>query len=495
MDVRARWLPILLVTGALGLFSLDLEYSPDSLHYLSVARGLVSGWGLAGDLLAVDTPLPRPLDLWPPLFPMAWAALLWLGPDAAVITLHLLCFAVLAAALFSMAPAGQGPRYVWTCAVLIVLYRPFGFVAAAAWSEPLCIALLAVAVALEVRGAGSGPAWGRSFATGALLGLAMLTRYAALFALPGLLLWRFVRAREEPGAARRHVPGVLALGAGLGVVVAPWFIRNVMLFGGVLGPPRAPRGPGLVASLLAGVDTLLGDASFGAFGLLSLMCLLWLLLPPLRGAAVPEPLGALRPAALVAAAYVLGLFWTATRTHTDELDNRLLAPLGVGLLPVTAAVLVSLVERSTLLRAPVLISTGVLVVAGHLWAPLREWVRHPRHGMSHLRERIAPVTSWVETHVTERDLLLGPQLWWVHPFSRAPVVAHGYPERAFMNEETLGPYLKQHGGAYERLYWFGTKPPPVSPEVFEVVEVTRFDGLGPYWGSIWSGVWELRLKD
>lgn len=494
MDVRAvRWLCILLVVGALGLFSLGLQYTPDSLHYLSVARGLVSGWGLAGDLLAVDTPMPRPLDLWPPLFPMAWAALLWLGPDAAVITLHVLCFAVLAAALFSMAPAGQGARYVWTCTVLIVLYRPFGHVAGAAWSEPLCIALLAAAVALEVRASGGGPTLGRSFWTGVLLGLAVLTRYAALFALPGLLLWRFIQAREERGAARRHVLGVLALVVGLVGVVTPWCLRNIALFGSALGPPRAPRTQGLVASLLVGVDTLLGDASFGAFGLLCLMCLLWLLLPALRGATSPEPFQALRPAALVAAAYVLGLFWTMTRTHTDDPDNRLFAPLGVGLLPVTAAVLVSLLERSTLMRKPVLVSTSLLLVAGHLWAPLRELARRPHQGLPFLRDRFAPVASWVEANVTERDLLLGPQLWWVYPFSRAPVVAHGYPERGFMTAQTLGPYLKQHGGAYERLFWIDVKPPPVAPEEFEVVERARLDP-GPYWSSVWNAAWEIRPR-
>ncbi|NVJ00912.1 hypothetical protein HV824_22730 [Myxococcus sp. AM009] len=494
IPARAFWPGVFGVTAAFSLFCLGVEYTPDSLHYLSVARGLVSGSGLSGTLLAVDTAMPRPLDLWPPLFPMAWAALLWLGPDAAVITLHLLCFAALAAALFSMAPEGQGARYLWTCAVLIVLYRPFGHVAAAAWSEPLCVALLALALAREVRGADSA---GRSFLVGALLGLAVLTRYAALFVLPGLLWWRFVRAREA-GGARRHAVHALALGAGLGLVVAPWFVRNVALFGRALGPPRAPRGVGLVSSLLSGVDTLLGEASFGAFGVLCVAATVWLLMRAPRGVLrehLPDAaLERLRPAALMAVSYVAGLFWTATRTQMDTLDGRLLAPLGVGLVPVTAAVLVSLVERSRLMSPPVLVTTGVVVVAGHLWAPLHARVRQPRQGFNHLRERIAPLPAWVEAHVTERDLLLGPQLWWVHPFARAPVVADGYPERGFLTRQTLGPYLRQHGAAYERFFWFDTRPPPVDAAAFEAVEVARLE-MNAYWSTVWNTVWEIRPVD
>ncbi len=489
LPARAFWPGLIAVTAAFSLFILGVEYTPDSLHYLSVARGLLSGSGLSGTLLAVDTAVPRPLDLWPPLFPMAWAALLWLGPDAAVITLHLLSFAVLAAALFSMAPMGQGARYVWTCAALIVLYRPFGHVAGAAWSEPLCIALLSLAVAREVRGA---EGVGRSFAVGGLLGLAVLTRYAALFFLPGLLVWRFVRARESGGPWRRHVVEALALVAGLGGVVAPWLLRNVELFGRAMGPPRAPRQGGLVSTLLSGVDALLGEASFGAFGVLCLVATLWLLTPLLRGERAPDAsLARLRPAALMAVSYVLGLFWTATRTQMDALDARLLAPLGVGLLPVMAAVLVLLAERSQVLTPPVLAVTGAVVAAGYLWAPLHERVKHPRQGMAHLRKRIAPVPEWVEAHVTERDLLLGPQLYWVYPFSPAPLVADGYPERGFLTEQTLGPYLQRYAGEYERFFWLGTRPPPVAPESFEVVERARL-ATNTYWSTVWNAVWEIR---
>lgn len=487
---RAFWLGVFGVTAAFSLFCLGVEYTPDSLHYLSVARGLLSGSGLSGTLLAVDTAMPRPLDLWPPLFPMAWAALLWLGPDAAVVTLHLLCFAVLAAALFSMAPDGQGARYIWTCAVLIVLYRPFGHVAAAAWSEPLCVALLALALAREVRGADSA---GRSFLVGALLGLAVLTRYAALFVLPGLLLWRFVRAREAGAAAACRA----CTGAGGGARTCG---------GAVVRPERCvvrPRHGAAEGTTWRGALVLAaqwGGDPVGGGVLRRVRC-------SLRGGhgvaadahaarcsgerSPDASLERLRPAALMAVSYVAGLFWTATRTQMDTLDGRLLAPLGVGLVPVTAAVLVSLVERSRLMSPQVLIITGVVVVAGHLWAPLHARVRQPRLGLQHLRERVAPLPAWVEAHVTERDLLLGPQLWWVHPFSRAPVVADGYPERGFLTRQTLGAYLLRHGAAYERFFWFDTRPPPVDAAVFEAVEVARLE-TNAYWSTVWSTVWEIR---
>ncbi|HEX8824932.1 MAG TPA: hypothetical protein VF794_33760 [Archangium sp.] len=492
MEVTPRhWVGVAAVTAVSCLFALGLRYTPDSLHYLAVARGLLSGAGLSGTLLAVDLPIPRPLDLWPPLYPLALAAGLGagLGPDATAMLVNVLSMALLSGALFSLAPAGQGARYTWSCAALIILYRPFGHVVTYAWSEPLCIALLALALALEVRSGTARSGKWLSFWTGVALGAAVLTRYAAAFALPALGVERLLRMREDPGARRHHLMELLALGAGWLLLVAPWLARNLSLFGGLLGTPHAPRSEGFIDSLLSGVSTLLGDASFGAFGLLCVTSVPWL-----SGRAPPKSLQGLRPAALLSVSYFLCLFWTATRTHMDALDNRLLAPMGVGLIPLIAAVLVEILQRTEIWRAPSLAVTGLILIAGHLWSPVRERLNHPRRGLASLRKMITPVPDWVETHVTERDLLLGPQLWFVHPFSPAPVVAHGYPERGLMTLASLGPFLKQHRHAYERFFWLDVKPPPVSSEEFEVVEVERL-ATNPYWSTVWNTVWRIRLRE
>jgi hypothetical protein len=498
LERRATWIGVLAVSAVCLLFSLGLQYTPDSLHYLSVAHGVASGEGLTGSLLAVDLPIPRPLDLWPPLYPLALAAGLGLGlgADAAAILVNVLSMALLAAALFRLAPAGRQGRYLWTCAALIILYRPFCHVVGYAWSEPLCVALLAVVLAIEVRAGDASRLEWISFWEGVTLGGAVLTRYAALFVLPGLVLSRLLRLREQPRAWRAHAAGLALLGAGALLVITPWLVRNLRLFGGLLGTPHVARDDRVIDSLLSGVNTLLGDASYGAFGLLCLASVLGLGLSAHRsaGGAPASLLQRMRPAALVSLSYAVFLFFMAARTHMDTLDNRLLAPLGVGLIPLASALLVELLERAALWRAPVLMTTGVLVIAGHLWAPVRERMKRPLHGLEQLRERIAPLPDWVAGHVTERDLLLGPQLWYVHPFSPAPVMAHGYPERGFMTAETLGPFLKEHRRAYERFFWVDVKPPPVSLEEFEIIPVAQLAREG-YWSTVWNAVWRIQPRD
>lgn len=71
------------------------------------------------------------------------------------------------------------------------------------------------------------------------------------------------------------------------------------------------------------------------------------------------------------------------------------------------------------------------------------------------------------------------------------MVADGYPERGFLTRQTLGPYLRRHGAAYERLFWFDTRPPPVDAAAFEAVEVARLE-TDAYWSTVWNTVWEIR---
>lgn len=123
-------------------------------------------------------------------------------------------------------------------------------------------------------GGGTPAAWG----VGALLGLAYLTRGAAIFlglACMTWWLWRFFRRGETDALAQRRwlAGAACALGVGALAVVTPWLIRQQLVFGHVFSPEA--RNNALVFTLAEFADygaapTLAGYLSHGTWALLGL---------------------------------------------------------------------------------------------------------------------------------------------------------------------------------------------------------------------------------
>jgi 4-amino-4-deoxy-L-arabinose transferase-like glycosyltransferase len=199
---------------AAGTGSFD---DPD--NYLPLAQSLAAGQGLALD--------GRPTAYRPPLYPLLLAPFLTLTRPRAITGI----------AIFHLALGGA------TVAMTAVAARRWGLtrwrVIAAAWvvaidpvlawqsrfvmTETLTACLIASALtALTI------PRWRGSVLGGALLGLASLSRPSVL---PGAVLTVLAGCLVCPGAQSDRLArgGTLAL-AWL-VVLAPWAIRNAMIFG------------------------------------------------------------------------------------------------------------------------------------------------------------------------------------------------------------------------------------------------------------------------
>jgi 4-amino-4-deoxy-L-arabinose transferase-like glycosyltransferase len=120
-----------------------------------------------------------------------------------------------------------GNRWVgFWAALLISIYFPYVYFPASVLTECLFMFLAALAVHSGVLASSQPLNKKRMLLTGALFGLATLTRPAGIALVPGLFLWYFVQWRYDIGTT---VKNSLLIVVGLLIVMAPWFIRSQMI--------------------------------------------------------------------------------------------------------------------------------------------------------------------------------------------------------------------------------------------------------------------------
>jgi hypothetical protein len=236
----APHLPLLLIlllalTWRLLLWAQPLHLpANDEVEYVTVARDLLAGRGWTF------------YESWrwlrAPLYPLFLAGSLWLaGGDLHLAALPNILLGVGVVYLVyllarELAPeAGRRPGLIAAAvAAALQTYATFGSLY---MSETLFSLLFAGALlALSRWRRSRSPAW--AALAGALLGLACLTRSAALVFLPVAMLWLAwlawadeARAGAAPGRALRAVAPGLALAACAALVIAPWTLRNCRAYG------------------------------------------------------------------------------------------------------------------------------------------------------------------------------------------------------------------------------------------------------------------------
>lgn len=232
---------LLMTRHAMGL-------SNDSALYLGSADNLLHGHGLK---MPYGRGGPRALTHFPPLYPLALAALgaaglslvqaaRWLGA-----VLYAANVALAAAAVRRAHPRARAAPVL--AALLTAVAGDLLFVHAMAWSEPLYLALTTAAfilVAGHLRADDGRTA--RAAAAGALLGLAWLTRYVGAAPIAAAVL-----ALLLGGARGRRVRDAAVAAAFACAPMAAWMARN-RLVGGAATNRELAWHPPTLATLKVG---------------------------------------------------------------------------------------------------------------------------------------------------------------------------------------------------------------------------------------------------
>lgn len=226
---RWTWLGILLLAAlgsvvALAATRHGAGASPDSVVYIGVARNLLAGRGLTEPFGAVvDTPLTR----YPPLYPVVVAAGGPAGVDPLAMARWVSALLFGANILFvGLALAALLPRSRWlplVGALVAASGLPLLTMHSMAWSEPLFLLLSFLGLFLLAAHLDRGRT-ATLVGAGLLIGLAFLTRYAAIpFLAAGVLGLLFLGRR--PVVRRLGSAALFTVLAAL--PTALWTVRNV----------------------------------------------------------------------------------------------------------------------------------------------------------------------------------------------------------------------------------------------------------------------------
>lgn len=184
-----------------------LFVAPDSTQYLSAARNLLAGNGLASYWWSGR---PEPLTHFPPLFPLILALFGWVGLDMeqAALWLNLAALSTIVwqssrlAGLLAGGSAVQRARVMAFCALAVGLAHDVTYVSAILFTECLFMALSLSAISALVRGLGGSADdaerfEGRAIAlSGAFCALAALTRFVGLALIAACVLAILVQGKR-----------------------------------------------------------------------------------------------------------------------------------------------------------------------------------------------------------------------------------------------------------------------------------------------------------
>ena len=232
---RQLLVPLLLIGLAAALrIGAFLAFPPDRLvadeiYYAQVARGIALGEGHHYlDDFGVD------LRAWrPPGHPFLLSQGLSVATAAEVddrvasvmplLGFQLVLGSLLVGAVWWLGWACFGPRVALAAGLAAAVYPNLIFFSHSLWSETLTALLITCALFGALRWS-AAPSWRVALATGAVLGVAALTREVALGVGAAIgLWWSFEAAPAERPRAIRH--GLLVLATAV-LVIVPWTARN-----------------------------------------------------------------------------------------------------------------------------------------------------------------------------------------------------------------------------------------------------------------------------
>jgi 4-amino-4-deoxy-L-arabinose transferase-like glycosyltransferase len=223
--------------------------TPDSTAYLNAASNIRRGAGIVNTLTPIGSNvLSVPFAAWPPLYPLAIAALLPIlgDPVSAARLLQVLATVLMAIPIGFLTYRAAGRRLLLPVLAFFAILRPIVLVGTFVWSEPLFMLFTYSAIAVLVEGMGGEDcrAPGKRgcvlhITAGILAGCSMLTRYIGFTViLTGAIVLATSDAEGDP-IGRRTIRKLAAFVVPAVVPNLAWLVRNFVTTGFLFGENRA----------------------------------------------------------------------------------------------------------------------------------------------------------------------------------------------------------------------------------------------------------------
>jgi len=487
-----RWRIVLVACVAvlLAIACRRMQFTPDSIHYVDVARTLIEEHTAATWHLTLNSRrVPDPSLYWPPGYPLALALPMALGASpylAAWLVAVLAWSAVLLLLVLCVDHAEWG-----LLAAVAFLYLIFICgVAFRAWSEGLYSALMVgalVCMALAIDEEDTWRATLLGLAAGGLAGGAALCRYPGVVIVIAMGLAALVVPLKRENAWELRWSAIVPMIGSSGLMLGAWLVRNQYLTGRLLGPERPPSERS-VASLVRHLS-----ASF----YLDFGGVLLALLFAVVGFHVLRSGGEerrrhgpdfFRTIALAALLCAIGQIAVTMLTHAlwqvDEPPNRryffpgYLCALVAGLAVIARATPPAGALRR---RWPVALLLGLPIVLGPIVAI---------HVATDVTPDYTPVEAWVSRNTAENDLIIGHRAWPVRFYTGRPVLQSGQAaDPSVYNAPLVAGFLREFGDRFGDVYLLATdwalEQEPSVPEIYSRVglpleEVASFRTPGYY---------------
>ena len=144
---------------------------------------------------------------------------------------------------------------VWGTPAVVLLAQGFALNMSQVSNDALAVPLAAVAVLLLLRMTGRGLTTRRSLLAGAVIGGALLSKLTTVFLLPLALLPPLLLVLYRRESIRRALLQAGVMMAPVAVILAPWMLHNISLYGDATGAGAARP---LMSSFFASPMTSLG---------------------------------------------------------------------------------------------------------------------------------------------------------------------------------------------------------------------------------------------
>jgi hypothetical protein len=460
-----RPLPWVLIGLALSVsLAVRLQFSPDSMHYVDIAKNLASGQGLTTFHLHVySESVPDSALFWPPAYPAVLAAFIriGLGPLAAVRAAFVLAFVATAVFIYLIGKALSTRTVGIICLMIWLAVAPHLNIWSYAWSEPLFIALSAAFVLTLARAVRDSFHPGGLVLAGVLAGLATMCRYTGITSLIAALLTLacLTYAMRPRRSGFQLVRAVVFVLLGFGIVASPWFLRNLSVTGSIMGIAR-PHSITSLPESIARMARSLGSDLMLPLGVTGILIALggprrtswWV---DLKSLIVPAG----SPIALVSAiwtvTYLGTLLVVASTYEFDPIDTRLTSPVYIVLIPLLIqagygiyAARTSVPDRLSglaLRLVLLLLAASVVINCG---ARLELLKRD--------RDEVPAVEQCIKEATQERSLCVGLEAWWIRFRTGRPVLESADMED--LTPEKVSRFLERFGHDFPAVYLLSSQP-------------------------------------